>query len=338
MYKSFFPYFYRNMCTGSHFGDSNLAPLCQPPRLDLLQGGQSLGLRDSIEERVQLSLSLCPNFKFSSFKRLRKLFLFKNPMVFQKLSTDTIYSSAKRPLEKNFKEKGFFTVMGLGLLLILLMMSGALVTIGFIAHKKMTLSSHCVHSVLTLQKGLKKPLEKLLKMNKKANALRVKRKIALARLAAATASGIVPAIAAAKAQLFFITQKQLLFKAKQQLLFFEARTLREKFKYKSLSPNISRQVNFAGESGDLALTPHPPSSLSPSYRPTDNFLENQGQSYALNHQLFLPQLSLIKFFTDTKPWSIKAKCSASLKPKGVNQWLPTLKKVKESWRLSYGSF
>lgn len=338
MYKNIFSYFYRfrrHMLDTDH---SNLASVSQSSRHDLPERNKPCLVPISSHKRVSEALSPLANFKLSGSRRLRKPLCPKNCMELQEVSKNSIRCSTKHSVEAREQEKGFFTVMGMGLLLLLLLMSGAVVSIGLIAHKKMRLSSHCVHSVLTLQKELKRPLSKLLKMNKKAKALRFQRKVALARLAAATASGIVPAIAAAKAQLFLVTKKQLIFKGKQQLLFFEALALREKFKYKPISSNISRKVHFKHESSSLALAPYPPLSLSPSYKTVNDFFENQGQSYAIKHELSVPRLSLFKFLTKTGHWIIKTQCSASLKRNGVNQWVPSLKKVKESWRSSYGSF
>lgn len=228
---------------------------------------------------------------------------------------------------------------GVSFIIILLSLVGALTTLGFILKKRMILSSHCVHSVLKLQKDLARPLDRLLKLNKPATKLRIKSKIAKARLAAALGTGNPPAIALARAQLLVIQKKQLILKGRQQALLMEARVRREQFHLLHSGKDVvDRQSRFPGETSDLAVKPLPPGSLSPSYQLSANFFEEQGQSYRIKQRLRLPLIGFVRFITDQKDIHLQTSCSASLRKKGIDRWTPILKKVKAQWRLSYGSF
>jgi len=229
--------------------------------------------------------------------------------------------------------------MGLCLLMVFLLGLGGLGTLGFVLKKKMTLSSHCVHSVLMLQKDLRRPLTRLLALNKQASSLRLREKKARFQLKAALATGVPPVIAAAKARLLLITAKQLVLRAKQESLLMEARLRREQFHHLVLknSAKAERHTGFPGESSGLAVQARPPTSLSPDYEPTADFRERQGQTYFITQKFSLPALGFEAFFPWEDPLRIKESCSATLQRKGDRQWMPVLKTVKVSWRFLYGS-
>lgn len=247
--------------------------------------------------------------------------------------------SKKNILGFGTSQKGFLTLSTISFILVLLCLSGALTTLGFVLKKRMTLSSHCVHSVLKLQKDLARPLDRLLKLNKPAAKLRLQRKLAQARLAAAIAIANPPAIAAAKAHLLIITQRQILLRTRQHALLLEAKVRRQQFKLMSYGKNsVESHRQFSGESLALAVIPKPFHSLSPSYNLSPDFEKAQAQSYRLKQTIEVPLIGIMGRMTKQNQISLSTACSASLTKKGDGKWLPILKKVKAQWRSSYASF
>lgn len=338
MSKSLFPYYDWKFFDRRGLLHSDLAPLRSARGTSLPQKIKSRNCLRPPDRATHLkSVSLCENHIDQSDCQLRGGLESSNDVAADPKNRG-FCRAQKNKLAQLTSQKGFFTVIGALLIVVLLILSAALLSLAHLTRKKMALSSHCVHSVLKLQHQLKKPLSQLLRMNPQATRLRAQKLAAEVRMSSALLTGVAPVIAAAKAHLIFVTQKQIAFKARQQLILLEARTRREQFKILNLRKNIFRRTRHLGESNDLAVTPSPLGSLSPNYEVSPNFRENQGQTYELRNKIYLPLMGFMRLLTDRHEIEIHTLCSASLKQKGNLTWTPILKEAKASWRSSYGSF
>lgn len=296
------------------------------------RGTKSWKLQNPIQRKIKRLFDLGTPQRSSRFQFGRH----KNHLVFGGFS---LQSSTTHPLEVSLSQKGFITLSGMALATLVIWVFLGVGAMGHVLKEKMKLSSHCVHRVLRLQNELKKPLVQILKLNPQAKRLRVQQAQTQKRLARAVATGNEAMAAVLTARLIWIANQQLLLRAKQEGYFLQAGLLRQEFHHQSIpgSRRIQKWTHYPDESKTLALTAYPPGSLSPSYKPSNNFSNLQKKTYKISKKIsfgFLPQ----KFFSGgPKFLKLNRTCTATLKQKGELRWTPILKKDKASWRFSYGS-
>ncbi len=338
MYSSFNPIHYRSFGHSIRRADSNMAARRSSRSTPMSQKTKSGShLRESFKRKNRRLIKASARSSIYSVKKFRHRNRSRSSVEDQKTR---IKSSAKNRLGSSSSQKGFITLTGVSFLVLIFTLIGSFGVLSYVIKKKMTLSSHCVFQVLKLQKELAKPLTSLMKLNPQATRLRAQEALAKAQLAAAIATGTPPAIAAARARLLTVQQRQLVLKAKQELLLIEARVRREGFHNYWLprTSRVKRKTRFPGQSPSLAVQPKPLGSRSPSYEPTSDFSKSQAQSYTIHQAVIVPGFQIFTWALDSKDLSISYHCSATLKKQGERKWIPILKEDKESWRSFYGYF
>lgn len=189
---------------------------------------------------------------------------------------------------------------------------------------KTATDTQCKREALRLQSDLGRLLEKLIKMNRSAKSLRAQRAQADAQLAAATASGYPPAIAAAQSYQSSVISAQLDFAAEQQSVLSEAALRRQRserelpFRLPGVTPDRDRAPS-------LAVRPDPPDSLTPDYLPDSPFEHKQRETfrYGVDILKYVPAWFKSKAVGRT----LAAACSATLQQEG-SKWKPALNGVK----------
>lgn len=185
--------------------------------------------------------------------------------------------------------------------------------------RKSLAQAHCVQQAAQLQNQLKDTLDKLLRLNPKAKALRAQREAADNALKAALSSANPYAIAAAQAYWAAVVLQQVALKTQQQALLARAenqrqaghRQLRERLTSLRVTAVDSRQFYWRA----LAVEAHPPSSLTPDYNPLPMFESMQQHRFRFQVDLrpafaaVLPSLNLRQY----------TECSVTLKGQ-PNQW------------------
>jgi hypothetical protein len=155
---------------------------------------------------------------------------------------------------------------------------------GYVALRKKSLAqAHCVQQASLLQTELKSTLEALLKLNKRAKALRRRREIADKALDAAVKSKIPQAVAAAGAAWTAVYLQQVELRGEQERLLRTAGVQRETGE-RQLRQKISalRARNLIAKKSywrALAVEAVPPDSLTPDYVPLPAFERLQQQKY-----------------------------------------------------------
>ena len=184
----------------------------------------------------------------------------------------------------------------------------------------------CRTHLLQNQKKKASILEKLLKMNRRASALRKQHKSAQKKLAAATASMVGPAIAAAKAYLLFVKGQQAIFRAQQLFLLGQVRVIdlkdRVSWKQKMKFLKTGVATNNSIQTSGLAVYATPKFSLSPDYKTKPQFKILQKSTAELTLKLFTDIFRIIKA-KYPESYSLKISCAATLKQKG-KKWIPVL--------------
>lgn len=152
-----------------------------------------------------------------------------------------------------------------------------------VLRKKALAQSHCVQQASQLQSELKSTFESLLKLNKRARALRRQREVADKAFRAAVKSKIPQAIAAASALKTAVHLQQIELRGEQQRLLHTAdiqreageRRLRQKILPLRGRNLIARKFYWR----PLAVEAVPPASLTPDYVPLPTFAHLQQQKY-----------------------------------------------------------
>ena len=126
------------------------------------------------------------------------------------------------------REKGFALVALTMWLPIFLAMATALSLAGFALDSRSRAARICFSTVIELQRQLRERLRRLEKLNTPAKRLRIQRVAAQAKLRAALASGLAPAIAAAQAEILFITRAQAQLRREQSSILSDAQTDRRR--------------------------------------------------------------------------------------------------------------
>lgn len=185
--------------------------------------------------------------------------------------------------------------------------------------RKALAQAHCVQQASVLQTELKGTLDKLLRLNPRAKALRAQREAADSALKAALSSANPYAIAAAQAYWAAVVLQQLALRTQQQALLSQAtqqrhsghRQLRERLQLMRVSGVDSRKYYWRA----LAVEARPPASLTPDYDPLPMFETFQQHRFRFQVDLrppfarILPSLNLRQI----------AECSVTLKGR-EKQW------------------
>lgn len=176
-------------------------------------------------------------------------------------------------------EQGFALVSSIALVPLLAALFLALSAGFYFLKRKSLAQAHCVQQASQLQNELKDTLDKLLRLNPKAKALRHQREVADKALQKAVASGNPYAIGAAKAYWTSVFLQQLALRSKQQALLMQAdqqrhsghRRLRDRLRSLRVLAVDSRKYYWRS----LAVEASPLNSLTPSYEPLPMFSHMQ---------------------------------------------------------------
>ncbi|MGZ3722529.1 MAG: hypothetical protein ACXVA9_06345, partial [Bdellovibrionales bacterium] len=193
--------------------------------------------------------------------------------------------------------------------------------VAFYVMKRKTLAQAiCIQQATRMQEDLKAPLEKLLKLNTRAEILRARRHIADTNLQTAQGSGYPPVIAAAKAQQVAVILEQTALRAQQFALLAEAWRIREQ-NHRDLRGRIAVFPAFqihtqAFYLRALAVEPKPASDLSPNYETVPMFTEHQRNQFSYQVDLLDKLHGPLGFKLDTVQ---KIACSVSLEERG-DEW------------------
>lgn len=181
-------------------------------------------------------------------------------------------------------QKGFATVLILSLLPFLIaLVTGLYVMIGWLEGRSERLN-HCRR---TLLKGLEQvalPLDGLLALNPRAIQLRVELSLALQKLAVATASGNLPAIAAAQLQVTKVRMRQVSLDQQQKTLLKSAQLLLNSFPLRVQTHLAASSYGFVAHRQfrrlqmRLAIRPDAP-TLAPIYELEEPFELKQAVAF-----------------------------------------------------------
>lgn len=214
------------------------------------------------------------------------------------------------------EKNGFIHILFIGLFPLFLTLTLGVMIVGLSILELTQLQSLCLRSTKDSQKPLKSGMKKIMALNKQAKRLRIQRKKALARLRLAQTT--LPAdYPAAKAYLMKITLKQTLLRAKQKFILTTAKALartRQFYWSQRIKRNKKSRV-FKITKPQLAITPYPKDSLSPSYKLKTNFESQQAIKAHLNSSV-LNLLGPLNFQWIRKylefPKQLKINCASTL--------------------------
>lgn len=158
--------------------------------------------------------------------------------------------------------------------------------------RKSLAQAHCIQQAAQMQNELKDTLDKLLRLNPRAKALRAQREAADSALKTAVSSANPYAIAAAQAYWTAVVLQQTALRAQQQALLTRAegqrqsghRRLRERLRPLRVSSVDSRSYYWRA----LAVEAHPPASLTPDYDPLPLFAYMQQHRFRFQVDLRPP--------------------------------------------------
>lgn len=236
--------------------------------------------------------------------------------------------ASARALCQNQKGMAFVTLLTLLPLLLTVLMVYASAAFALRHHTLTT--SQCRYVVWQAQTKMAGLLEALLKLNPRAASLRQQRRFAELKVRIARRTGYPAAIAAAEARRLIVIQRQLALRLQQHGLLEQARTIRSQviyqYQHKVKSQAQVQNVFMQSESETLAVQAEPALDLSPSYKPTNNFSQEQQISVFWQGDLFshMPSWLLSKSISSGE---IKNSCGATLQKKGA-LWQPTLAGAK----------
>lgn len=209
---------------------------------------------------------------------------------------------------------------------VLLIIAGGTTALALAIGNLNLISSECRKAIWVAQESMGKQLKQLLKLNSRAQTLRIKRKVAEAELKAAQISLDPPAILAAQVRLTAvqIQQKQLrhlqlswLLQATQSRsqAFSQVQKLKSKIEMESLHHHS--KVN------SLAVVESPPESPSPDYLLQPNFKQQQKLTLRYKVNLFTKYDSILKFILPEQKLFFTGQCTASLFEEN-KKWYPQL--------------
>ncbi len=184
------------------------------------------------------------------------------------------------------KENGFIHIIFISLFPLFFTLALGVIIVGLSILELTKLQTFCLKATKASQKPLRSGIKKIMALNKQAQRLRLQRKKALARLRLAEMT-FSPDYAAAKAHLMKITLKQALFRAKQNFILKTAKSLaktRQFYWAQKIKENKKGRV-FKITKPQLAITPYPSNSLSPSYKIKPNFESQQTIKAHLNSSM-----------------------------------------------------
>jgi len=182
-----------------------------------------------------------------------------------------------------------------------------------ILKRKSLAQAMCVQEAMQLQENLKKPLEKLMRLNKNARLLRQQRLAADRALQAAIASGVPYAIAAAKAVQLAVIAMQISLRSQQEALLLQAdrtRRIAQQSFYQQAWRLGGRKIEtptyfFRA----LAVRPEPATSLTPDYVKVPFFEQAQQQRLRFELPLIRGWLARLQ----GRDFSQRTECSVTLK-------------------------
>lgn len=198
----------------------------------------------------------------------------------------------------------------------------------------------CKKEVMQSQRSLSGLTQDLVRLNHAATTLRAQREYADTQLAAARASGYVPAIAAAEAYQKAVILEQTVLAARQKSLLAFAASERFSSEQRIRSTgSFYRLQDIHGtldHSVTLALRAEPANSLTPDYVPESFYQDRQSQTYHYKLTLFDRLPLWLKQFVQHRPdlreliKPVNRSCSATLAGEEEN-WKPKLRKDKVLW-------
>jgi hypothetical protein len=176
-------------------------------------------------------------------------------------------------------EQGFALVSLLALVPVIATLFLCVAVALYAIKKKALAQAYCIRGGVRVQLELRRTLDALLKLNKPAARLRLRRLAADRKLASAAASANPYAIAAAKAVQTAVIMEQTAFRARQEALLKEAGRQRLEG-WRELNSSVrGTAVDSAGSrtfySRPLAVEAVPASSLTPDFVPFPGFAQAQ---------------------------------------------------------------
>jgi hypothetical protein len=155
--------------------------------------------------------------------------------------------------------------------------------------RKVLAQSICIQQAAQMQRDLSGPLQKLLHLNAKAASLRAARAKADVAVQTAEASGLVPAIAAAKAVETAVILRQTALRGQQLALLAEAQRIRDQgqrdLRLNAGKIGASHMDSRVYYYRPLAVQPRPPESLTPNYEPVPFFEQAQQHRFRFDVDL-----------------------------------------------------
>ena len=174
----------------------------------------------------------------------------------------------------------------------------------------------CRSNLTDLQKDMKLSMSSLMKLNPLALGLRTAKKINKALLAKAALTGDLAMIKVYTDILNKITQRQRALAKKQKFILNSAYTNSiVKLKFLKQKMHGSTDTIDIPYSKRLAVKKKAPDSITPSYVPRDNFIENQKIKITWTQNPLRNVPDFVKKMFSTLP-KIKEECSASLRKSG----------------------
>lgn len=209
-----------------------------------------------------------------------------------------------------------FAVTTLLVLLPLLLTVGAIVAVVLLSLKAYSFSHHaCRSSLLEGQRQLAVPVNKLISLNPRAKNLRAARKKAEVALKAAMATANPKAVAAAKAALAIVKERQYSLRAQQNRLLMTAKHSARLSRFKAektirkSGPALVKQVQVS--SFPIALYQSPFASITPDYL-SKAPLESRQKAFArwqISLVVWIPKWLRSSGLLKVKP--ISGRCGAS---------------------------
>ncbi len=218
-----------------------------------------------------------------------------------------------------YSSAGFTAITLIAFLPLVLTLVTAAAGATYIFKQKLSAQSMCVQQATTLQNDLKPILTQLLRLNPQATRLRARRAKADAAVKKALMTKNPKLIAAAKAIQLAVILQQTALRAKQERLLHQAQEERARH-HNRLSNAVRKKFKSYVKSKQyypraLAVEPRPAGSLTPDYRPVNNFAFHQQHEFRFD-------ITIAPSFVSAKSKQ-KILCSLSLSGK-ESSWRPHL--------------